>query len=120
MPDSVVIDLQAIEDLRALNPADQDEFLRELVGIFHADTLARIAELDTYLAAGDTDRFRLTAHSIKGSASNLGATALQHAAHALERRTLQEGLAGVAPLLAGLKTEYGRAQLELGRLFPSP
>ena len=120
MPDSVVIDLQAIEDLRALNPADQDEFLRELVGIFHADTLARITELDTYLAAGDTDRFRLTAHSIKGSASILGATALQHAAHELERRALQEGLAGVAPLLAGLKTEYGRAQLELGRLFPSP
>ena len=29
-----VIDLQAIQNLRSLNPDDNDEFLRELTGIF--------------------------------------------------------------------------------------
>ena len=46
MPDPVIIDLQTIETLRALNPGDNDEFLREIAAIFSEDTPLRIAELD--------------------------------------------------------------------------
>ena len=45
MADSSVIDPQAIENLRALNPGDNDEFLREIVGIFLEDTPQRLVEL---------------------------------------------------------------------------
>ena len=80
MSDSSVIDLQAIENLRALNPGDNDEFLREIVGIFLEDTPQRIAELEQSLAAGDVPKFTRAAHSIKGSSSNLGAMLLRSAA----------------------------------------
>jgi len=117
MSSPVVIDLAAIENLRALNPGDQDEFLREITGIFLEDTPKRIAELEQSLAAGDTAKFSRAAHSIKGSSANLGAAALRAVAEQLERQSHTEGLGGVASLLAGLRAEFSRAEAELRKLI---
>src|SRR3954470_8416848 len=84
MADPAVIDPQAIQNLRALNPGDNDEFLREITTIFLEDTPLRIAELDQSLASGDVTKFTRAAHSIKGSSSNLGAMALRAVAEQLE------------------------------------
>lgn len=111
-----VIDLQAIENLRSLNPDDNDEFLRELTGIFLEDTPKRLAELDTSLASGDNGAFTRAAHSIKGSASNLGATQLRAAAEKLEHHSRQEGLNGVAEMIAAIKTEFALASEALKKL----
>jgi histidine phosphotransfer protein HptB len=116
MPDPAVIDPQAIENLRALNPGDNDEFLREIAGIFLEDTPQRIAELEQSLAAGDTPKFTRAAHSIKGSSANLGAMALRAVAEALEHQSRVEGLTGVAPQIAQVKAEFARAQTELGKI----
>lgn len=105
-----VIDHQAIENLRALNPGDNDEFLREITGIFLEDTPQRIAELDESLATADVPRFTRAAHSIKGSSANLGAMALRAVAEKLEHEARTQGLAGVSPLLTSLKQEFDRAQ----------
>ena len=116
MPSPAVIDLEAIKNLRALNPGDRDEFLREIMGIFLADTPRRIIELEQSLAAGDTSRFSRAAHSIKGSSASLGAAALRAVAEQLERHSHQDGLGGVAPLLASLRAEFFRAETELRNL----
>lgn len=117
MPDPTVIDPQAIENLRALNPGDNDEFVREIAGIFLEDTPLRIAELDQSLAAGDTAKFTRAAHSIKGSSANLGANSVRAVAEKLEHQSRTDGLAGVATLLSELKAEFSRAQVELGKLM---
>lgn len=117
MSDHPVIDPAAIENLRALNPDDNDEFLREIAGIFLEDTPLRIAELEQSLAAGDTLKFTRAAHSIKGSSSNLGAAALRAAAEALEHRARKEGIAGVQPFVDSIKSEFSRAQAELAKLI---
>ena len=52
MFDASVIDPQAIENLRSLNPGDNDEFLREIAAIFLEDTPQRIAELEEMSGAG--------------------------------------------------------------------
>ncbi|MEY2880632.1 MAG: hypothetical protein RLZZ15_3012, partial [Verrucomicrobiota bacterium] len=46
MSDTPIIDPVAIENLRSLNPGDNDEFLREIVAIFLEDTPQRIVELE--------------------------------------------------------------------------
>ena len=117
MPDPTAIDPQAIENLRALNPGDNDEFLREIAGIFLEDTPLRIAELDQSLATGDGPKFTRAAHSIKGSSANLGANGVRAAAEKLEHHSRAQGLAGVAPLMAELKSEYSRAEAELSKLI---
>jgi HPt (histidine-containing phosphotransfer) domain-containing protein len=116
MPEIPVIDPQAIESLRALNPGDNDEFLREIAGIFLEDTPLRIAELDQSLAASDVPKFTRAAHSIKGSSANLGAMVLRAVAEKLEHDSRTVGLAGTAPLVAQLKAEFARAQTELAKL----
>jgi histidine phosphotransfer protein HptB len=117
MSESSVIDPQAIENLRALNPGDNDEFLREIAGIFLEDTPQRIAELDQSLAAADIPKFTRAAHSIKGSSANLGAVGLRAVAEKLEHQSRTEGLGNVTPLLKELRIEYDRAESELNKLI---
>ena len=116
MSSPVIIDSEAIKNLRALNPGDGDEFLREITAIFFEDMPRRIAELDQSLLSGDTGKFSRAAHSIKGSSGNLGAVALRDVAGQLEHRSQKEGLGDVALLLADLKVQFGRAQAELTKL----
>lgn len=116
MPTPLIIDPQAIENLRALTPGDNDEFLREIVGIFLEDTPQRIAELDQSLTGNDPSRFTRAAHSIKGSSSNLGAMALRAVAERLEHQSKQNGLTGLEPLIAELKSEFARADAELRQI----
>ncbi len=116
MSDSPVLDPVILESLRALSPDDDGEFLREIAGIFLADTPQRIAELDRSLAAGDAATFARAAHSIKGSSANLGAAALGAAAQRLETEAKEAGLSAAPPFLAALKAEFDRARVELEKL----
>jgi HPt (histidine-containing phosphotransfer) domain-containing protein len=117
MADTTIIDPESIENLRALNPGDEDEFLREIAGIFFEDTPQRIAELEQSLVAGDLSKFTRAAHSIKGSSSNLGAVALRAAAEKLEQQARASGLADVGALVTGVKTEFDRAHAALTTLI---
>lgn len=117
MPDFPVIDPQAIENLRSLNPGDNDEFLREIAGIFLEDTPLRIIELEQSVAAADLAKFTRAAHSIKGSSSNLGAMALRAVAEKLEHHARTDGMTGSAPFVAEIKSEFARAQAELTKLI---
>jgi HPt (histidine-containing phosphotransfer) domain-containing protein len=117
MPDFPVIDPQAIENLRSLNPDDNDEFLREIANIFLEDTPLRIAELEQSHAAGDIAKFTRAAHSIKGSSANLGAMALRAVAERLEHQARTDGVANGAPLIAEIKAEFSRAEAELLKLI---
>jgi histidine phosphotransfer protein HptB len=112
-----IIDSEAIETLRALNPGDNDEFLRDITGIFLEDTPARIQELDQSFAKGDVPTFVRAAHTIKGSSSNLGALALRAVAERLEYQSRKSGLDGLAPEIAALKIEYASLQAELQKLL---
>lgn len=110
------IDSEAIENLRALNPDDDDAFLKEIIGIFLEDTPQRIAELKECLAGFDQPRFTRAAHSIKGSASNLGATHVRAIAEKLEHQSRNSGLNGLEELLGSLESVFAVAKAELQRI----
>jgi HPt (histidine-containing phosphotransfer) domain-containing protein len=113
MSEIPIIDTEAIENLRALNPGDNDEFLKEIISIYLEDTPQRIAELGTSLAAGDVGTFTRAAHSIKGSSSNLGATRLRAAAEILEHGSKKNGLVDVEAGIATVKLEFALAEMAL-------
>ncbi len=112
------IDPEALENLKALNPDDGDGFLKELVDIFLSDTPSRIVDLRSSLVSGDLILFTRSAHSIKGSASNLGAEPLRAISGKLEHQAKTEGLAGIEPLVVELETVFAAAHAELKRLVP--
>ncbi len=110
-----VIDAEAIENLRAINP-DDSSFLKEIIGIFLEDTPARIAELRVAMAGGDASTFSRAAHSIKGSSSNLGAARLRSLAERLEHDSKSLPLASFVQGIAQLEAVFAETKAELERL----
>jgi len=117
MSDPLVIDPQTVENLRQLNPGDNDEFLREIVGIYLEDTPRRIAELEESLQSGDQPKFTRAAHSVKGSSANVGAMAVRAIAEQIEHKSKQS-LPEAAAMLPALQSEFARVQAEFARLLP--
>ncbi len=113
------IDLQAIENLRQLSPGDDDAFVKEICGIFVADTPNRLAELDAGVVANDVGSFVRAAHSIKGSSANLGAVNLRAAAEHLEAKARKDGLGSIQSQLLVVKGEFAKAKAEIERMFPT-
>jgi len=117
MTTGVSIDLEAIENLRALSPDDGDAFLKDIVGIFLDDTPSRIVELKGALAEGDAPKFTRAAHSIKGSSSNLGALAVREAAARLEQVSRNQGLSGLELGIADLEAAFEAAKSALEKII---
>ncbi|WP_058557277.1 response regulator [Thiohalocapsa sp. ML1] len=63
---------------------NDEEIAREIAGIFVETSQALLTELADAIPDGDPDVVRTRAHSIKGSAGNIGAVALQDLAAAME------------------------------------
>jgi HPt (histidine-containing phosphotransfer) domain-containing protein len=79
--------------------ADDDGLIVKLIDAFSTDTDDRIEHMRGALAASDFPRIRAEAHTIKGSASQMGADALAEACRELEiASNLREALL-IAPLL---------------------
>jgi HPt (histidine-containing phosphotransfer) domain-containing protein len=98
---------------KALQEAAGADFVTELVATFLDDEApAMMAEIESALAAGDAERFRRMAHSLKSNSNTFGAVALGLAARDLEL----SGLAAVSTRpqpLATLAAEYERAAARL-------
>jgi HPt (histidine-containing phosphotransfer) domain-containing protein len=75
------IDLAAF---RALEESAGADFVAELVDTFVAEAPLMLAELRSALSAGDAERFRRAAHSLKSNCNTFGAMALGVEARALE------------------------------------
>ena len=119
MPDLPTLDLNVIEDLRALTPDDNDAFLREIIGIFLDDGPSRIAELEQCVAANDRPKAVRAAHSLKGSAANLGTADLRAAAEKVEHAAKAAAdLATLRPAIEVLKAKFAAARTELQKLLP--
>lgn len=85
-----LLDASVWASLRAL--ADGPEFLDELIDVFVSDAQARVDRLCVLLTAGDYAGAGTVAHSLRGSAANIGATEMATLATGLER-DLQAGVA---------------------------
>jgi len=117
MVDPSLIDPHAIENLRDLNPGDNDEFLRELLVFFSMIHRNGSPKLDQALSAGDESKFVRAAHTSRGAPRTSALSALRAAAEKLETLSRTEGLGQVAALVAEVKHEFNRARTELDKLM---
>lgn len=117
MANPPVIDPAAIDNLRSLDEDGQDTFLREIIGIFLEDMPQRLAELRLSHGEADGPRFTRVAHTIKGSASNLGAERVRLLAEQLEHTSKANGLAGLDGDIARLEMDFAQARDELLKLL---
>ncbi len=116
-PSALIIDPEAIDNLRSLSPDDGDVFLREILTIFLTDTPERIADLHSNRISGNTAAFIRAAHSIKGSSSNVGAIELRALAEKTEHHTRLNGLGSIDQHVAEIEAAFTRAQAIIEKII---
>ncbi len=106
------IDLKTFEDLKSTTGAD---FINELIDAFLADSPQQISEMESALQAGDIERFRRAAHSLKSNAASFGAKKLSALALELEAMARDNNLV-IDDRLETLRAAYQQAAGELQTL----
>jgi len=110
------LDPAVLDSLRQLTPPGEPDVLGEVFQLFLADVPARIDRLRAAWHAGDAVTVQRAAHSLKGSAGNIGATQLAAVCSRLDELGRSGDLSALAPLVASLEAEYGRVEAEIARL----
>lgn len=112
-PSLPVVDYGVIDELRQLQLDGEPDLLAELVEVFVEDASARLKTLREALNQADADGVAKIAHTLKGSAGNLGASRMAHLAAQLEERGRSGNLDGAEDLLGELDSEFEKANAEL-------
>lgn len=116
MPEPV-LDPAIIDNLRQLTPPGEPDVLTEVLALFLDDVPRRIAKLRASYAAGDAAELHKTAHSLKGSAGNIGAHALFAICRQLDDRGRAGDLAEAKRLIDALEAEFARVEVAIRRII---
>ncbi len=117
MADADVLDPSVLEVLRQLTPPGEPDVLAEVLRMFLSEVPPRMDRLRNAWAAGNIEEVHRAAHSLKGSAGNIGARAFFAVCSQLDERGKTGDLAGVAPLIDALAAEFGRVETAINRLI---
>jgi HPt (histidine-containing phosphotransfer) domain-containing protein len=102
-----------IGELREIERAGSPGFLGELIDLFLQEAVAHLAGLRKSLAAKDARAFERTAHTLKGSSGNLGATAMSMMCAVLQEIGRETDWTRAEELLPRLETEFQVVKADL-------
>jgi PAS domain S-box-containing protein len=109
-PEPEVLDRTVINGLKELREPGQPDPLRELVELFLRDAQPRLEQMDQAADAGDMAKVGIAAHTLKGSASNLGARRLSSLSAALEKQAKAGEIDKAVKTLAEVKSEFSKVR----------
>jgi len=89
---------------------DDAGFVRELVTLFLEDAEAHINTLTEAIERGEAEVVGEIAHTLKGSASNVGAEPIRGLAYEMEQHGRNRALSGTASILAAMRGELERVR----------
>ncbi len=92
---------------------DDVETIKELIGIFVSVTNKNLSELAKAIRENDLPVVKISTHTIKGSALNIGADSFAKACEHLEHLVLKGDLANSNVVLGIIETEYDKLLTEL-------
>jgi len=114
---AAVLDPSVLEVLRSLTPPGEPDVLREVLTLFLAEVPPRLDRVRNAWTAGDIEGIHRAAHSLKGSAGNIGATALFAVCKELDEKSRSGDVGALGPLVDALGVEYERVETEIARLI---
>ena len=112
-----VLDPAVLESVRQLTPPGEPDVLKEVLQLFLDDVPARVERLRSAWQSGDAVAVQRAAHSLKGSAGNIGATDLLGVCRQLDELGRAGDLSNAAPLVTTLDAEFARVQSEIKSLI---
>ena len=102
------IDMVSLDNLRSLSIPGEPDPICDLLHIFREDTASRLAQFKVSLDKKDAVQLSALAHSLKGSAANLGARPMMLICQELEQQTRRGQLDSAPVLIDKIEKEYHR------------
>jgi HPt (histidine-containing phosphotransfer) domain-containing protein len=102
------VDRNQLQVLRSVGGPDAGTFIRELVQAFVHEGADEVSQIRAAADSNDPAALLIAAHRLKGSALNLGCTAVAEAADALELLGRSGTVDGSGPLLDRLTGDFQR------------
>lgn len=99
--------------LARLDRIGGSEFVVEMIDLFLENAPRRLKAARDGFEGGDVPTLHRAVHSLKSTAANLGARALQETAEEAEARANEEDMEAIPPLLDDLDRQYAEARDEL-------
>jgi HPt (histidine-containing phosphotransfer) domain-containing protein len=113
MPTAIEIEAKAVEELRQLI---SPEGVREIIDIYLDDAPKRLADFQSGLRGGDLALARRAVHSLKSTASYLGARSFSTFCAELETAARLSDTAALADGLPQLENRLTQVLAELGQV----
>ena len=110
------IDMEVVQELLDICDDGDTSLITDLIEMFLADGRERVNQVQTGIANADLETVERAAHSLKGSAGNLGATELMNIAEDMQNASRggdAERVQELGPLMA---TQYDAAAEALSAL----
>ena len=117
MAEPPVLDHKVIETLRQLTPPGEPDVLTEVLQLFLSEVPPRLDRLRNAWNAGDIQGMYRAAHSLKGSAGNIGAQRLYDVVKQLDELGRAGDMTGSAPLMDAVSIEFDKVEVEIRRLI---
>ncbi|MBV1877501.1 MAG: Hpt domain-containing protein [Pseudomonadales bacterium] len=95
--------------LSELEEIMEDEF-GVLLETYLTDAVVRLDSLDAAMDSSDVDLLRESAHSLKGSSSNIGAVQLSGLCASIENLARENQLTEAATVVPGARVEYQKVR----------
>ena len=108
--DAPILDRSVLDRIRALQQPNTPSVLAQVIDIYLEDSPEMIEALKQALYGGDMDVLTETAHSLKSSSANLGASRLSSLCKELELRGKTGNHEDLAALVERIDAEFGSAQ----------
>ncbi|MBK8478927.1 MAG: Hpt domain-containing protein [Opitutaceae bacterium] len=113
-PDLPSLDPERVEMLRELCLDAGPDALHEMLGSWESEAARHLAEAQAALAKADLPALKASAHSIKGSCSNMGIVRLSELGRQLEHHSADPSIS--SELLTQMGAEFERAKGLLSEL----
>jgi HPt (histidine-containing phosphotransfer) domain-containing protein len=117
MASDPVLDPAVIDSLRQLSVPDEPDVLTEVLKLFLDEAPPRIARLRNAWTAGNIEEVQRIAHSLKGSAGNIGAHGLFEVCKTLDDLGRSGTLESGGGLVEALGVEFQKVEAEIRRLI---
>ncbi len=111
------LDPAVVQRLRELTPPGEPDVLAQVLSLFLEEAPRRLDRIRMALQARDASEMHRAAHSMKGSAGNIGAMDLFAICREVDDRARVGDLEGARQALEDLTREYERVEAEIARLI---
>lgn len=116
MATQAVLDPAVIETLRQLTVPGEPDVLAEVLKLFLEETPPRIEKLRNAWTARNIQEVQRMAHSLKGSAGNIGANGLFEICKQLDQAGRSGTVVDAGGLIEALDDEFGKVEAEIHRI----